>query len=180
MKKVRHFNKNIWFVALGALIILIVTVYFRAPSVFKKVSESVFGYKVTHFPGFPYQISSAGLREATIYIGERPFNVEIAENYDQQSLGLGGRDGLTPNTGMLFVFPKPEEQSFWMKDMKFPIDIVWIDQNKRIIGFEKNVPAESYPDFYSSKAPVPYVLEIPAGTVESEKIEIGEPVDFDF
>jgi hypothetical protein len=106
--------------------------------------------------------------------------VEIAENYDQQSLGLGGRDGLAPNTGMLFVFPKPADHSFWMKDMKFPIDIVWIDQNKRIVGFEKSIPAESYPEPFSSKVPVPYVLEIPAGTIESEKIEIGEPVDFDF
>ena len=179
MKKIRHFNKNIWFVALGALLLLAAVTYFRAPSARQKVSETFFG-ATPPAVSTSSQISPAGLKQATIFVGERPFNIEIAETYNQQSLGLGGREELKPNTGMFFVFPKPEVQSFWMKDMKFPIDIVWIDQNRRIVGFEKSVPVESYPDVFKSKVPVPYVLEIPAGTVETEKIEIGELVKFDF
>jgi uncharacterized membrane protein (UPF0127 family) len=92
------------------------------------MSEAIFGTKPSVTATSSPQISPAGLKIATIYVGERPFNIEIAETYDQQSLGLGGRDELKPNTGMFFVFPSPSVQSFWMKDMKFPIDIVWIDQ----------------------------------------------------
>src|SRR5581483_7593288 len=66
------------------------------------------------------------LPQQTIQVGSSTFNVEMATTPAEQACGLSGREGLADGTGMFFVFGSGGMQSFWMKDMKFPIDIVWI------------------------------------------------------
>lgn len=100
---------------------------------------------------------------------------ELALTPAQWQRGLSGRKELKSDQGMLFVFPEPSYQSFWMKDMKFSIDIIWIDENFQIVGIEKNLPpcGETCPT-YESPLPVKYVLEVKAGFSEREKLKEGD------
>lgn len=91
---------------------------------------------------------------------ESKYQVWIANTNDRRILGLSNTECLPKGTGLLFEFEKPEIQFFWMKDMKYSLDIIWLDDNKKEIGRAKNVLPESYPNTVNSSVPVKYVLEI--------------------
>ncbi len=122
---------------------------------------------------------ATSLPKINFFINNSQFLVEVAQTNAEKSLGLSGREGLNTNAGMLFIFNKPSKQYFWMKDMKFPIDIVWIDENKKIVGFEENAKPEDYPEAYPSSQNVSYVLEISSGEVEKLGIKVGDTAIFD-
>ena len=109
------------------------------------------------------------------------FNVEIAADDESKVLGLSNLDSLDNESGMLFVFEKEIVPGFWMKDMGFPIDIIWINSDKKIIGIEKNLQlCENIvlcPAFYPSQE-IKYVLEINANQSEAYNISEGDRVDF--
>lgn len=96
--------------------------------------------------------------------------VDLALTPSEQIKGLGGKESLAPGNGMLFVFDKPKEQCFWMKDMKFAIDIVWINAYGKVAKIDQAVSPETYPTSFCSEKPVKYVLEIPANTSSAYKI----------
>ncbi len=90
--------------------------------------------------------------------------VEIADDYKSQKLGLTGRDSLGRDRGMLFVFGSESKRAFWMKGMKFPLDIIWINRDKEIVDIAGNVPpcnTRSCPT-YAPKNDSLYVLEVNA------------------
>lgn len=95
-----------------------------------------------------------------IQIGTTTIIAEIADTKEKRGLGLSGRPALPADGGMLFVFDQPGNYGFWMKDMNFPIDIVWLDANKKIIGTTKNLQPKSYPQIFYPPAPIKYALEI--------------------
>ena len=68
---------------------------------------------------------------------------------------------------MLFVFPDNDQHGIWMKDMKFPIDIIWISENYNIVHVKKDATPESYPTVFKNSKPARYVLELPAGSIET-------------
>lgn len=116
-----------------------------------------------------------------VKIGNNVFKVEIADTLTKQIRGLSGRSELVEKEGMLFIFNKPGNYGFWMKGMKFPLDIVWIRDNK-IIGFEENllpVPSLSrgQAKIYFPKEPVDRVLEVKAGTIKNFEIKNGDMVE---
>jgi uncharacterized membrane protein (UPF0127 family) len=120
--------------------------------------------------------SSASLTR--VYLGNLPLKVEIASTEEARRRGLGGRIGLESDQGMLFAFDRPQTLSFWMKDMRFPIDIIWLDQNYTVIDISKNVRPDSYPTIYSPKIPAQYVLEVNAGISDSYGIDEGTALTF--
>jgi uncharacterized membrane protein (UPF0127 family) len=77
--------------------------------------------------------------------------------------GLGGRESLPNDSGMLFVMPEPIIPNFWMKDMLFPIDFIWIDEEMKIVAITPSIGVDSYPITFSPPSPVKYVLEVNAG-----------------
>jgi uncharacterized membrane protein (UPF0127 family) len=91
---------------------------------------------------------------------ESKYQVWIANTNDRRILGLSNTECLPKGTGLLFEFEKSEIQFFWMKDMKYPVDIIWLDDQKKEVGRAKNVLPESYPNTVNSSVPVKYVLEI--------------------
>jgi len=107
-------------------------------------------------------------RTISIKAGEQIILVEVSDTSILRTRGLSGRKSLKEGRGMLFVFDKLAKYGFWMKDMNFPIDIVWIDGLKQVIGAESNISPESYPKIYLPKAPVLYVLELPANTYQKQ------------
>ncbi len=115
--------------------------------------------------------------QTQVVIEEKVYNVDVVDTQYLLSKGLSGRSGLAPNEGMLFVFANSDEHSFWMKDMLFPIDIIWIDENWKVVDIEPNVSPNTYPKIFVPNAPAKYVLEISAGESVKNGITIGEQVN---
>jgi uncharacterized membrane protein (UPF0127 family) len=119
---------------------------------------------------------------AEIVVGETTVPVELAIKGDEQSLGLGYRNGLDADSGMLFVFETPSPRSFWMMGMRFCLDIVWIAGDEIVGAAESVCPpapgteAGDYPT-YPSNVPVTHVLEVNAGWLASHGYGAGTPVD---
>lgn len=100
--------------------------------------------------------------------------LEYARSDAEQVRGLSGRTNLPENSGMLFVYEKNVIPNFWMKDMNFALDIIWLDENWRVVGFEKNVSPATFPQTFSPDKPIRYVLEVNAGFVDKQQIKLGE------
>ncbi|HMR54982.1 MAG TPA: DUF192 domain-containing protein [Candidatus Doudnabacteria bacterium] len=115
-----------------------------------------------------------------ITVANQNLFVEIVATDETRAQGLSGREPLTEKQGMLFDFTNTtiKRPSFWMKDMKFDIDIIWIADNK-IIGITPNVPAptpnETLPS-YPPPSDITHVLEVIAGWSERNKVKVGDIV----
>jgi len=114
----------------------------------------------------------------TVEIEGRVINVEVADDMLEQTRGLSGRTLLGEGNGMLFVYEDPEKQGFWMKDMNFSIDIIWIGEDSSVVWIEKSVSPDTYPKVFHPESPAKYVLEVPAGYSEKISIDIGDSVYF--
>lgn len=103
--------------------------------------------------------------------------VELAATPAELERGLMYRKSL--DGGMLFLFPQEDRYGFWMKNMDFPIDIIWISGEKRIVDISRSVPpcAGSCP-VYSPKSPAMYVLEVPANYSRDKGIGVGDKAFF--
>lgn len=112
----------------------------------------------------------------TLQIGGTTINIDIADTPAEREQGLSGRVSLPDDYGLLFVFDTPGDYGFWMKDMNFAIDIVWINAEKKIVGVENSVSPATYPNVFYPKEPVLYVLEVPAGFAKGHHIDIGSEV----
>jgi uncharacterized membrane protein (UPF0127 family) len=100
--------------------------------------------------------------DKTIRLGNHDLLAQAAVSDATQEQGLGGKKCLDANQAMLFMFNKPDYYSFWMKDMKFPIDIVWVNARKEVVQVDVNVSQKSYPKSYTPAAPSQYVIEMKA------------------
>ncbi|MDB5161868.1 MAG: hypothetical protein JWM52_376 [Candidatus Saccharibacteria bacterium] len=108
------------------------------------------------------------------------FSVKLAKDQVSQEKGLSGVTELRQNGGLLMVFDTDDTWGIWMKDMKIPLDIVWLDSNKEVIYIVKNVS----PDLATTKTFKPskvarYVLEVSAGEISKYGIKIGDKAEFD-
>lgn len=113
------------------------------------------------------------LRPQTVTVGNVSLIVDRVSSPAAVARGLSGRVSLADKEGMLFVFPKPAVYRFWMKEMCFPIDIIWIGADKKVVGFSENLAPESYPEAFAPPGPVRYVLEVNAGWVRKHGIMVG-------
>ena len=117
------------------------------------------------------------LPTGTLTIADRVVvTVELARTMEQKVRGLSGRPGLKPGQGMLFVYDRPQPIGIWMKDMRFPLDILWI-RDGRVVQIERNAPPliPSGPELvYTATGDL--VLEVPAGFTDAKKIRVGDRV----
>lgn len=106
---------------------------------------------------------------------------DVAATGEQRGKGLAVKDHLEENEAMLFVFSKANDYQFWMKDMKFPIDIIWLDTDRRVVHVEHSLqPCD--PDYcpqYNPGAKAQYVLETVAGFAERYGVTDDTVVEFD-
>lgn len=125
------------------------------------------------------EISLCGMyNKADIRIGGKIIHADIADTDCKKELGLSGRKLIENNEGMMFVFAVNDYYGFWMKDMNFPIDIVWINNDFVITGIEKNLQPATYPEIFGNKYLAQYVLELPAGTIFENNIKVGDKIVF--
>lgn len=123
-------------------------------------------------------VKIAGNSIEYIKIGGVTLKVELATTPKEQEQGLSGRIGLGENEGMLFIFPEPSLNYFWMKDMNFPIDMIWIGEDQKIIYIKKNVLPESFPKTYGPQKNSKYILEVNANFCEKNNLRVGDNVEF--
>lgn len=117
-----------------------------------------------------------GAEENSILIGNATVKVSVADTDAERIQGLSGRSGLGDNEGLLFVFPESDYHGIWMKDMRFPIDIIWIDENFEVISIKDNVYPDSYPEIFEPNRPARFVLETSALFTTYFSIHVGDKV----
>jgi len=120
----------------------------------------------------------ANYEKTDLTIGKNNFHTYISDREDKRERGLSGISNLEEGVAMLFVFEDENFHNFWMKDMNFPIDIIWIDGEKKIIEISNNITPETYPKTFTSQSPSKWVLEIGGGEAEKRQIKVGEKVEF--
>ena len=116
-----------------------------------------------------------GNRIEKIVIGNKIFYSEAVSSADKMQEGLGGRNGLCDSCAMLFEFSQAGRYAFWMKNMRFPLDIIWISDGE-IVYLEKNV-SEKFSGTMVSPSDANQVLEINAGNIDKFSIKIGDEVN---
>ncbi len=130
----------------------------------------------------PAEITFQKEGELSLYKGTNDsliakIDIEVAKSeYDIQT-GLMYRNSMKENQGMLFVFPEITERSFYMKNTRIPLDLVFLDHNKTIVSFQENakpLDETSLP----SNAMAQFVLEINAGLSEKWQLEVGDKMDY--
>lgn len=117
-------------------------------------------------------------RQGLVTIGGKTIKVEMAQTLVERERGLSGKTILPEGTGMLFIFEKPDYYGFWMKDMNFPIDIIWIGRDYKIVDVSADVSPSTFPKTFSPKEPVQYILEVNSGWAEQNKVAVGDSIDF--
>lgn len=132
--------------------------------------------KTTQLPFLPSPQASK-----VVEINGKKIKVEIADDSSERSKGLGGRQSLASDSGMLFIFPEKGQYSFWMKGLKFPLDFIWI-RDDTITDIIENVPPpqpnqkdEDLP-IYQSRVDIDKVLEVNSGLIENYQIKVGDKI----
>lgn len=114
-----------------------------------------------------------------VQIGGASIRVTVVDTEEERQKGLSGSTHLADGSGMLFVFPYDAKWPIWMKDMSIPLDIIWIDVDKRVVHVEADVKPESYPAYFSPPRNARYVLELASGMAAKAGITQGAVAQFD-
>ena len=117
-----------------------------------------------------------GYKTTQMHIDGQAINAAIADTDATRELGLGNRSGLHNGEGMLFIFPDDREEAFWMKDMHFSIDMIWISVQGNIVYMAQNISPDTYPQNFAPSSPARYVLELPAGYAAAHNFKVGDMV----
>ncbi len=124
-----------------------------------------------------------GCRETTIQqacFQNHCFDLEIADDAKERARGLMFRESLSSQTGMLFVFAHPDQYSFWMKNTKIPLDIIWLDQEKNVVFIYPDAqpcPSANCPSILPPEK-AQYVLELNAGSSQKIGLNVGAKLEF--
>ena len=110
-------------------------------------------------------------------LGGEAFVLEVADTEALRVKGLSGHIALREGEGMLFVFSKDDRYGFWMKDMGYPIDIVWLDSRYHIVDVKKGATPTSYPEIFTPVLPARYVIEIQDGFFEKHALKVGDTLE---
>lgn len=117
--------------------------------------------------------------QSTVTIRNATFVVDVAITPKEKEIGLGYRNSLATDHGMLFVYDHKEIYSYWMRNMNFPIDIIWID-DRTIVDITKDIPppanSTNQLPLYRPSIPVDKVLEVNAGLTDTYNISVGDRV----
>ena len=123
---------------------------------------------------------SSGTNDKKVCFKKQCVNVEIVQSNDELARGLKYRSSLGQDSGMLFIFPKPGRYDFWMKETLIPLDIIWLDEQKKVIDIANHVlPCQQIQcPTYGPSQMSRYVLEVNADYAERHNIRIGEKAEF--
>lgn len=140
------------------------------------VTAFVLFFLLFYFPNNSKTIKS-------VQIAGQNIKVELSLTPEQHQQGLSGKSSLKEDEGMLFVFKDLGNYSFWMKDMNFPIDMIWIGEDLKVIYIKKDAKPESYPQSFGpdiSDKNTKYVLEVVSGFSDKNNLKVGDSVLFTY
>ncbi len=123
----------------------------------------------------------AGARQPWVELGNQRYAIEIADDDAERARGLMFRDALPSGHGMLFIHDAEEPQAYWMKNTKIPLDILYFDDERKLVAQQRDVPPCSLGDgcpSYPSDAPARYVLELNAGEAARLQLKDGAELRF--
>lgn len=115
----------------------------------------------------------------TISVYGKDIQVYLADDPRIRTRGLSNKTYLPEGEGMLFVFEKPDQYSFWMKEMNFSIDMVWIDEKGKVIFVRESVSPDTYPTLFTPPKPALYVLELNAGEAREFGLTVGTKLEIE-
>ena len=115
-----------------------------------------------------------GFADGTLVIGSTSIAVSIADSDLERVQGLSHTEALPEGAGKLFVFERPGLYGFWMKDMRYSIDIIWLDEEMNIVTIKESVAPESYPETFYPSTESLFVLEVPAGFSTAHGVRVGQ------
>ena len=123
----------------------------------------------------------AGASQPWVELAGQRFTVELADDDAERARGLMFRDAMAEDRGMLFVHDTQEPQAYWMKNTRIALDILYFDNDRKLVAQQRDVPPCSLGDAcpsYPSNAPARYVLELNAGQAEKLKLQDGTTLTF--
>lgn len=115
---------------------------------------------------------------ATLHTGGKQYTLRVAATSQAQQKGLGDIAAMPKDGGMLFWFTDDKTRCFWMKDMHFSLDIIWLDADHRVTHMERGLSPETYPHVFCPAEPARYVIELNSGEAARAGIENGETLTF--
>lgn len=134
------------------------------------------------FLGFSVFLAGcASTGESWVELGGRRYQVEIADDERERAQGLMFRESMQPEHGMLFIHEQQQQLAYWMKNTKIPLDILYFDNDRRLVSQQRDVPTCSLGNRcppYPSEAPARYVLELNAGQAAELGLEAGAVITF--
>ncbi len=130
-------------------------------------------------PSTSNTVQGVAYATTNLQMGGATYTLQIADTPDKQTLGLGKRDNMMPRAGMIFPYAQPaDDLCFWMKDMRFSLDIIWLDAQKQITLIEPSLSPATYPHSYCPPVPSQYVIELNAGKAHALGLHQGQKLDF--
>lgn len=123
-----------------------------------------------------FESESPDIKE--VYLKDRAFNLEVVRTHEDMSKGLMFRESLDRNKGMIFVYEDEAKRSFWMKNTKISLDMIFIDSNNKVIEIKENIqPCEAKECESYLSLPAKYVIEINGGVSSDIGLEVGDVVE---
>jgi uncharacterized membrane protein (UPF0127 family) len=113
-------------------------------------------------------------QDKQLIVKERQLLAQEVSGPEEVARGLGGRKCMQENQAMLFSFSKSGNHCFWMKGMKFNLDMIWLNERKEIVTIQSKVTPESYPQTFCPSEPSLYVVEVNEGFAGRLKLQVGE------
>lgn len=110
-------------------------------------------------------------------LGDKTIKAVVAKTESEKSQGLSGKEKITDGDGMFFPFEKEGQYYFWMQNMNFPIDIIWLDKNYTIVDLTRNLKPDSYPNSVTSQKPAQFILEINTGLIDKYQLKKGDKIE---
>ncbi len=146
----------------------------------RSICDPAVSRKLWFFTGalfFVFGLNAYAAGAGSVCFKETCFHPEIARTQAEKQHGLMGRTALAADEGMLFVYEKEVVPVFWMKNMRIPLDFVWLDRQGKTVDLHEAVSACGPGDCptIASRSPVQYVLEVSAGAIQKSGIKIGDP-----
>lgn len=156
----------------------IIGIFFLAASLGVFLGYQNYRYRANH-PFADNYPDNKPTATTPLHIGDKTLAVEVRQTKEERNLGYSGRASITDQQGMVFIFDEPARPLFWMKDMMFPLDVIWI-RDGQVIQIHENLPepTKDNPKVATmiANAEIDMVLEVNAGWVSRMGISVGDKV----
>lgn len=156
-------DKPLFYILKITLACIVYVLSFFSLQIFDKAKEAISNYNEA--------------ANTKLIIGNHVITIEISDDDNERTKGLSGREGLDQDHGMLFVFDELDYHGIWMKDMNFPIDIIWFNENNQINYILENISPDTYPRIFKPSEKAKYVLETQSGFVKENGLKIGDELN---